>query len=282
MKLIYLLISLCAFSAYGQKMPPIIFNHFYLDIDSADILALKQAVTDDGLATFVTRTTYRKVDTFTNSYLYGKDNYFEIRGAYDGSEGFSGLAFGVEKTGSIIIADTLLKKKYQTVRILNEKADGDTVFPWYSALFIVDSVFFSQTDVFFWMMEYRSEYFDYYHFPYRQGRITATDFIRQYAVHRKNKDLLRYTAMTLNVTALEKKFYTALFQKFGYKESKENTFKAPGNFVFHFRDKQAEEKYSVTCLEFKTRNKVNKTIFVSKNIKILMNKGKGKILFGAN
>src|SRR5438045_534131 len=114
MKILFVLFCLVRLSSEAQNMPVVHFNHIFLVLDSADMEAISNSrFIKDDLAVFSTRTTNADSGrTWTGSYMYGSDSYFEMFGPSGGGDsvGSSGIGFSVDAAGDILKLDSFLKK----------------------------------------------------------------------------------------------------------------------------------------------------------------------------
>src|SRR6187397_288335 len=80
MKLLFALLTFWTIAAFGQKAPPVYFNHVLLVIDSAALNAIRNSdFIKNQFAVFYSRTVQAENGrAWTGAYLYGIDSYFEI------------------------------------------------------------------------------------------------------------------------------------------------------------------------------------------------------------
>ena len=279
----FLILFLAASSCALAQHVPVYFNHVFLTFDSADISAIRNSdFIKNEFAAFSTRTTMADSGRkWTGSYIYGIDSYFEIFGPSDVSDsvGFSGIGFSVDKAGDILRLDSQLNKNYKTVIELNHRKMDDKMVPWFTSLSIDDSAYFSNSHIYFWVMEYAHEYFDYNHFQHRNDTFSRIAYLKQYEDERKNKILKRFTGIVLNVTLQEKNFMSNFLSTCGYTKKDDSTFTSPDNFSFHFKARTRNTRYSINSLAFQTNSRVDKTIVISKNVWIVFRGDKGSIVF---
>ncbi|TFG74997.1 MAG: hypothetical protein E4H23_11300, partial [Chrysiogenales bacterium] len=157
-------------NVYGQEMPEVKFNHLSFVLESRDVKALRESgFVTDTLVAFETRTT--KVDsqaTSTATFLYGNSNYLEFFETSDDDPnlGFLTIVFSVDKISEFKQLQSLLDNTYKTRITPREKLVDGVKIPWYNALSvvdttIVDSTFLKQCRFWFWIMMYKTEYFEY-------------------------------------------------------------------------------------------------------------------------
>lgn len=283
MKALLLCISLTSLSACAQTLPKVNFNHFYLVIDSADLVAIKNSdFIKNKFAATVTKTT--KADsgvTWTGTYLFGLDNYFEIFDSTGAGEqtGYGGIAFSVDGTGEIQQLDTVLRKKYKTESIVREKQFDDKKVPWFTSLDIDDSAFYMQSHIYWWVMEYKQEYYDYNHWKYINNQLTRTTYLSQYAAERKNKIFQKFTGITLNTTIQEKTMLSGFLIDCGYKKIDANSFASPENFIIRLMDRGKDDRTAISSVTFDSNETRNGTEKISEHIQIIFNGNSGKIVF---
>ena len=262
---------------------PVYFNHVFLTFDSADISAIRNSdFIKNEFAGFSTKTTVADSGRkWTGSYIHGIDSYFEMFGPsdVDDSIGVSGIGFSVDIAGDMSKLDSQLKKDYKTVKELNHRKMDDKMIPWFTSLRIDDSAYFSNSHIYFWVMEYTHEYFDYNHFDNRNDTFSRIAYLKKYDDERKNKILKKFTGIVLNVTPQEKAFMTKFLSACGYTRKDDSTFISPDNFSFQFKDRTTESRYSINSLQFETNGTQDKTIAISKNIRIALHGDKGLIVF---
>jgi hypothetical protein len=253
-------------------------------IDSADLNAIKNSdFIKNKFAAFSSRTTH--VDsgrTWTGSYMYGSDSYFEIFDplGVDDSLGNSGIGFSVDKSNEIHSLDSLLKRNYKIDSHLMERIIDNKMIPWVDVLEISDSAFFSKSHIVWWIMKYRREYFDYNRFNYNSDSLfTRENYLEHFGQERENKILKNFTGITFSVTEEEKQFFINFLLSCGYRREDTNTLISPDGFSIRFLAKRSNERYSISSLEFEANSTDNKTIVVSPNVKITLTGVKGEIIF---
>jgi hypothetical protein len=251
-------------------------------VDSADLYALQHSpFVKDSFAAMITKTTVADSGmSWTGTYLYGTDNYFEIfdnQGLHD-STGNSGFALGTDKEGDIHILESSLQKKYKTDFGLREKQFGDTLIPWFDMMGVDDSMFFLKTHIVSWIMEYKTAYFDYKKLPHGMNTVSRKDYLSENKDSVKTKILKRFTALTLRVTDAEKQFYSELLLNCGFHKLKDEYVSADG-FIFRFITRTTGGQSSVAAASFETNSFYKGTVKISKNISIECNGNTGRITF---
>ena len=283
MRTYLLVLTILSLPAHAQTLPKVNFNHFYLVIDSADLVAIKNSdFIKNEFAAMQTKTT--KADsaaTWTGTYLFGLDNYFEIFDSSGVGEptGTGGIGFSVDGIGEIQQLDTILSKKYKIETRVREKQFDDKKVPWSTLLNIDDSVFNMQTHIYWWVMEYKPEYYDYNHWKYTNNQLTRTTYLSQYAAERKNKIFKRFTGITLNTTSQEKDMLAGFLLNCGYKKIDDDSFVSPENFIIHFLARKKGDRYAIASVSFETNEPHSGTEKISPNIEIEFQNATGKIVF---
>lgn len=281
MKFLLAICMCAAVSVSGQTLPAVHFNHLFVYVDSSDIAAINHSdFIKNEFGSYSVRTTSADSDTWTGHYLYGLDNYLELFSAANKDElGFTGLAFSVDSVGEINQLNTLLQKQYKTTVSVRQRRIDEKMIPWFTSLEIDDTAFFNQSYLFFWIMEYKPEYFAYHHWQYKADKLTSEAYLKQFDTSRKNKILKRFTGATLKTSAHEKDFFTVFLAHCGYKKIDENSFASPDNFIIKFIERSDAENICLTALYFESNTARNDTILISENIRIIFNNKTGSILF---
>lgn len=278
-----LLLSLFSLSVYGQRLPQVNFNHFYLVIDSSDLSAIKNSafLKNEFAATITRTTTAENGETWTGTYMQGVNNYFEIFDSSGGGLplGNAGVALSVDRIGEIKMLNSALAKKYQTEIHLREKQYADKKIPWFTSLGIKDSVFDSISHIEFWIMEYKQEYFDYDHLKVDNKKLTRINYLRPYDKERKNKILKRFTGITFNATEEEQNVFSDFLLSCGFRKINDNSFVSPENFTIHFNRKKADDRYAVAFAEFESNISRTDTVKITDNIQVQFKNHTGKLIF---
>jgi len=283
MRVCLLLLSLLRLSAHAQTLPKVNFNHFYLVIDSADLGAIKNSdFIKNKFAATITKTTIAdSADTWTGTYLFGLDNYFEIFDNNGVAEqtGNGGIAFSVDGIREIQQLDTILSKKYKIETGLREKQFDDKKVPWFTSLGIDDSAFYAQSHIYWWVMEYKPEYYDYNHWKHTNNQLTKTTYLSQYGEERKDKIFKRFTGITFKTTLKEKNMLAGFLLNCGYKKIDDGSYASPENFVIQLLSRNEDDRSAIAAVSFETNKTQNGTEIISKNIQIEFNGNSGKIIF---
>lgn len=136
----------------GQSIPDVRVNHLYLVIDAADLATIQMSdYVKHRLVAVETRTTRTgEGRSWTGTYLYGKDNYFELFGPDYANVGRSGIGFSVDNPGDIHALKGCLENKYKVSIFRRDRDIDGTGIPWFDSLSIDDPVFHSDSLVGFW------------------------------------------------------------------------------------------------------------------------------------
>lgn len=274
------MIWLASFAAYGQEMPEIQFNHLYYTLEPMDLKAIRESsFVNDTLAACLTRT------DSTATYLFGPSSYLELfqTSGNDALLGFSGIAFSVDKIGKLSTLKSILDRTYKTTTIGTRKRDldGEKV-PWFDMLGIVlDSTFHAQSRVWFWIMEYKVEYFKHNKYTISDSQLTRENYLEKYASQRANKILKRFSGVVMKLNSSEKEYITNFFESIEYKKNNENHFVTPDNFRFLIKDRLPGDRKAIESIEFETSTNFSekKTIKLSANVFVTLDGNNGKLVF---
>ena len=282
---------LASVNAHGQDIPEVRFNHLSITIASKDLRALQEShFLKDSLAAFETRTT--KVDgqsSYTATYLYGQSNYLEF---FESSEdnsylGFSTIVFSIDRIGGLnILKSALTKSSFKgTINGRERQFDGIKI-PWYDALGIndttlIDSAYLAQTHFWLWVMEYKTDYFEYNNFKIDDSELTVENYLEQYTAERKNKIVKRFSGIVMKLNVNEKEFITRFFDIINYRKLNENEYLSPDNFKYLIRDRHADDQFAVGSIMFETSRNFSsrKTVKISENIEVVIVGDEGQIFF---
>jgi hypothetical protein len=278
-----LLLSLFSLSVYGQRLPQVNFNHFYLVIDSSDLSAIQNSefIKNEFAATITRTTKAENGETWTGTYMQGVNNYFEIFDSSGGGVplGNVGVGLSVDGIGEIKMLNSALSKKYQTDIHLREKQYADKKIPWFTSLGIKDSVFDSISHIEFWIMEYKQEYFDYNHLKVDNKKLTRINYLRPYEKEIKNKILKRFTGITFNATEEEQKVFSNFLLSCGFRKINDDSFVSQENFTIHFIRKKIDDRYAVAFVEFESNILRTDTVKITDNIQVQFQNHTGKLIF---
>ncbi|HLY72383.1 MAG TPA: DUF5829 family protein [Puia sp.] len=278
-----LLLSLLSLSVYGQKLPQVNFNHFYLVIDSSDLSALQNSgfIKNEFAATITKTTKAGNGETWTGTYMQGLDNYFEIFDSSGGGAplGYVGVGLSVDGIGELKMLNSELAKKFQTETHLREKEYPDKKIPWFTSLGIKDSVFDSISHIEFWIMEYKKEYFDYNHLKDDNKKLTRINYLRPYEKERKGKILKRFTGITFKATDEEQEVFSNLLLSCGFRKIDDNSLVSPENFKIDFIRRKTNDRYALAFIEFESSFLRTDTVKITDNIQVQFKNHTGKLIF---
>ncbi|MBK9931654.1 MAG: hypothetical protein IPP04_17520 [Saprospiraceae bacterium] len=269
---------------FGQKIPQVKLNHIYLVIPSQDLIAIQNNdFFTRNFSSIETRTTKaNNGDSWTGTYLYGKDNYLELFDSleFQSSVGISGIAFSVDKIGELLSIKTHLENTYLTEFFQRERNFENEKVPWFEGLSVVDTIFDMNSLVGFWIMEYKKEYFIYNKFNFEDSLLTKESYLSKFSAGNTDKILNRFTGIVMQLSQYETDYFNILLNKLGYKKSGKTKYTSADNFVFTLNKRTKNSKSSILAIEFETNKKIRKrTITISDNVLVTLSKKKGKILF---
>jgi len=273
------------FAAYGQKPVKVFINHFYTVIDSADLAALQTAdYVKNQLCGIQTRTTQAENgQSWTGTYIFGVDNYFEIfdqNGLKFAPDLFgTGIALGVEDVGQIKIVGDRVQAKFKTERITRSAQIADKLIPWFESLSISDRDTSQKSDLSLWVMEYRTEFYEYRQLDYQHNRLSSTEYLKKFEKERAGKILKRFTGFSIRVSSADRFFLTTLFGELGYQKISKNTYQLPDNFRIKLLKQTANNRSGLACVDFENSTPHNATIQISPKVQIKLRGDKGSIFF---
>lgn len=277
-------------NAIGQGIPAIKLNHLSFTIEYEDLKAFRESsFVIDTLGVIETRTT--KVDsliTTTTNFLFGQSNYLELfeTSSNGPNLGFLTLVFSVDKINGLKELESFLANTYQTVISATERnLDGVNV-PWYNALTvidysIIDSTYLSQAHFWFWIMEYKAEYFKYNDYSIENNELTRENYLEKYGPERENKIIKTFRGIVMKLNQDEKEYLTNFFNIINYNRVNENEYLSPDNFMFLIKDRQPGDQNSIESIRFETSKEFleKKTVKISDNITITIQGRQGQIIF---
>jgi hypothetical protein len=212
----------------GEVMDIVHLNHFFLTLDAESYQAIQSSsFLRDEFAPFEQRTTVRQDTTYTGSYFYGVETYFEFFEAGRGlgrMTGASALAFGVEASGASQRLKPQLEAEFAapvTVRPITRRVNDHDV-DWFYMTAVEDK---SPSPLLqWWVMEYRESFLnDWYGdlAPATRG-ITRAEILERYAVKLGEKDhvqqrlLENVVEITLALPDAERAQLLKTCEAFGY------------------------------------------------------------------
>ena len=274
----------------GQKIPEVKFNHLYFVLKPNDLKALQESLfIKDSFAACETRTTRADSQaTWTGTYLYGSSNYLEFfeAPADDPNLGFLGIGFSVDKIGDLVILKEHLDNSSNTGIQGRERTIDSVNIPWFDALSVLDttmldSAFMSQLHFWFWIMEYKKEYFDFHGYTIENDLLTRENYLKKYKTQRENKIVERFSGVVMKLNPGEKEYITRYFSHIDYKKINDHEYRSPDNFRFIIKDREPGDSNSVELVQFETSKNYekNKVVQISENIYITFEADKGQIHF---
>jgi hypothetical protein len=279
------LIFLVCINVHGQEIPEVKFNHLYFVLEPHDLKAIRESdFVNDTLAACETRTV--KADnqaTWTATYLFGHSNYLELfeTSGDDAYLGFLGIGFSVDKIGELNKLKNFLDKTYETGIGSRERILDSVKIPWFDMLVIIDSTFQAQSHFWFWIMEYKAEYFEYNNYTIDNNELTRENYLEKYASERKNKIVKRFSAVVMKLSPYEKEYITKFFDNIDYERINGNEYLSPDNFKFFIKNRHSGDQNTIESIKFETsKNFLSKKIVkISDNIVITIEGNEGQILF---
>ncbi len=285
-KTFIVIILLVSLYACREEVPGVYFNHLYVVIEKDDLQAIRESsFLNDTLVVCETRTTVADSQaTWTGTYVYGSDNYFEF---FDNSDdesslGRCGIGFSVDGIGEMDILKNKLENSYETIMFPRERYFNGKKVPWFDALFISDSAFYMQSLFNFWIMEYKPEYFRYKDLPItNEHELTRENYLIQFEPERRDKIIKRFSGIVMKLSPYEKEFLTEFFSVVNYERINKNNYLAPGNFTFRFTDRSEGDQIVIESILFETNMEFPKKeiIPLSDGITIIIEGNSGQIQF---
>lgn len=212
----------------GKPMDTVYLNHFFLTLDAESYDAVQSSsFLRDEFAPFEQRTTVRQDITYTGSYFYGAQTYFEFFEAGRGlgrMTGASGIAFGVEAAGASQGLKPRLAEALAVpvaVRPITRRV-GDRDLDWFYMTVAEDKQPSPLLQT--WVMEYRESFLkDWYGElgPATRG-ITRAEVLERYAAKlgeadkRRQKLLENVVELTLALPDGERARLLKACEAFGY------------------------------------------------------------------
>ena len=164
---------------FEDRKVTVFLNHFYLTVDHETYADIEKSdFLKHEFAPFEQRHTVRKDSSYTGTYFYGINTYFEF---FDSSQearkvGDSGIAFGVEEAG----ANALLAKRLSTKRreVVTRGIDGKQI-PWFDML-VYDHLREPEARFNSWVMEYHPQFLANWHAGVDNSGLSRAAFLRRY------------------------------------------------------------------------------------------------------
>jgi len=125
-----------------------------------------------------------------------KVNHFNFVLEFDASVddpnlGFCAIGFSVDKIGELDTLIKILAKSFSLGKNSMTRTVDSITIPWFDVLIVndfslMDSTFMAQMHFWFWIMEYRKEYFEYNHYTIIDDELTRENYLGKYAVEQKD------------------------------------------------------------------------------------------------
>jgi hypothetical protein len=216
-------------SPSSKAMDIVYLNHFFLTLDAESYSAIKSSsFLRDEFAPFEQRTTVRQDTTYTGSYFYGVDTYFEFFEAGRGlgrMTGASAIAFGVETFGASQRLKPQLEAAFAApvaVRPITRRVNDHDV-DWFYMTTVEDK---SPSPLLqWWVMEYRDSFLNNWYSdlsPSTRG-IKRAEILERYAAKLGEKDhgqhrlLENVVEITLALPDAERAQLLKTCETFGYR-----------------------------------------------------------------
>jgi hypothetical protein len=220
------------------QIPSLQINHAYLVLDSSDYSALTNSdFVKNEFSGFFTRSTSTNTTSWTGAYIFGDINYLEIfaPSASEHPVGTSAISLGADHIGDLEKVEEILAKNYKTRLELKQRNINDSLVPWFQALYIIDSSFSKISNISFWIMEYKKDYFLFNHLATVGDSVSRRAYLIQHEEKRKNKFLKRFSGIEFYATTPEINFYRLLLSKCGFKKTGRNSFISSEGFTIIFK-----------------------------------------------
>ncbi len=191
-KIILLTILLKTAVCFGQT-PKMQFNHCFLVLDSADYSALiNSEFIKNEFSGFFTKKSTTSYMSWIGAYIFGDINYLEIfaPSASEHKTGSSAIALSADHIGDLLILQKKFTEDYITKIEIKDRKVSDTLIPWFKALYINDSIFFSKSNIGFWIMEYEKDYFSFNQLKTIGDSVSRIQYLKQHDEKRENKSLV--------------------------------------------------------------------------------------------
>jgi hypothetical protein len=274
----------------GQGVPVVRLNHISFVLRSHDLSALNTSpFIKDSLTAFQIRMDIGDDgETPVSTFILGKSVYLELFGAPDNvaNRGFLTLALSVDSTGELEKLKNYLNGEYLTPTNTMTRDMDSIKVPWFDRLFLIDTSLLrsgsmSQLHFWFWLMEYRPEYFEYKKFRITDSKLTRESYLEAYSDARKNKIIKRFSGIVMRLNEDETGFITRFFKKMGYLQTGDYEYMAPDSFSFLIKDRPVGEENSLESISFETTGYFQNRMIVqvSENIFVVLEGNEGRITF---
>ena len=157
--------------------------------------------------------------------------------------------------------------------------DGEMI-PWFRSITIGDSTFFANSRVWFWIMQYKKEYFDYKDYSYTDNSLTTEAYLSDKEPHRTDKIIRRFSGVVMKLRDFEQDYLSKLFDHIGYQKIQEDNYLTHDGFRFTIKEREDEEVNTIESIEFETtKDEGSRIVKISDKISIEIDGDKGKIRF---
>jgi hypothetical protein len=290
-KIITYIILLIVISNYirGQEISDIKLNHLSFVLEYSDSKAFRESSFIKDSLGFI-KTTVTDIDSansFTRSFLHSESTYLEIfeTSEDDTTLGFLTIAFGIDQAKGLPELAEYFKRYYVVPPIRSYTRDHDGVaVPWFESLVVIDTnivndQYAKQSHFWFWIMNYKTEYFKHNGYKIENGKLTRENYLEKYTEDRKDKIIKNFAGIGMKLNPEEKKLLTRFFDNIGYTKINENEYLSKDNFKYQIAERQAAERYSVEYIEFETSQdfQIKKEVDISNHISISLQGNKGQI-----
>lgn len=270
---ISLILLLCPFNLIiGQQTDNVKFNHLSFALEYKDLNALQESsFVKDTLGVFETiMTNIDSTAIATKCLIYGQSNYLEliVTSEDDPNLGFLTIGLSVDKINGLQELKRDLDKSYLTFIRTFEKSYDDLKIPWYEVLNVIDtsiinSDFMTQSHFWFFIMGYKTEYFDYNGYTIENDELTRENYLARHSTIREDRIIRNFTGIGLKLNEDEKKYLTRFMEYIGFKKINETEFLSFDNFRFLINERPSEDQNALEFIEFETSE-----VFSKKEIKI--------------
>jgi len=158
--------------------------------------------------------------------------------------------------------------------------------PWFDVLIVndfslMDSTFMAQLHFWFWIMEYRTEYFEHRNFTIVNNELTRENYLAKHELERKNKLLKNFSGLVIKLNPGEKRYLKKFFTSIGYEMLNDNEYRAPDHFTFLLKNRDPGDHNSIESIRFETSENFSgtRTIKISDHVIITIEGNRGQIYF---
>jgi len=239
------------------------FNHMWVAIDTRDFDMIRKSEfinSDFGVTDFHSSKT-ESGDAWSGIYFYGTNNYIEFldEQAQHIKTGSGGLGFSVDEVGEL---KQLKKKLHGTfgkhVHARSQtKLDGDNHIKWYQSIFVNDEVHFEDTTLYYWVLEYEKEIFEYEGIGLDPGskNLTREMYLSQWEDERKDKLFQQVTGVTIDLHHREYETFSRFLNTVGFQKNDRNSYRGPEGFEIILEELDLNTP-TITSIRMKLQNPV--------------------------